>query len=366
LPRPNLTLAADSTTIYPDSPVRYSAGVDLPNVHPSRWKVIRWEWKPDDPSVAPNWSESKPDTVHIGPMRWSGTTTVVALIEGIEERASVHITVREPPQITMEATAAGMGAVVGVDPGTTINYKGRLASDSAAWWSRTSWVKWTYKADDGTYWEGSYGSPTHTGPIQKTGVVTIIASINGRTRTTSKRIRVVPCAINDSVYDEPAMRKLLSDTWDSTNAGGAITARREGGGGYLFRDPATGTVTRGFYPQASGSEPCRYEFPIAPAQGTFPDGSKPWWAFWRVHPHPWNAGEVIPGSMCPQTTGGITGSVALGPSDSDYKGADGNVTNALMDSGGITEFEGHPSDNTKWKTTRYIPRKHPSKNCFLY
>lgn len=291
LPRPDLKLEAQPTSVKAGQSVTFTASLTEANISPRRWQVQSYYYEPDPSTgVAPSAPTSLTTTTWSKTVNWTGRMAVIARIDGKPDTAWADVSVSEPPDITIRTSANGVSPILGVNPQTNITYQVRISSDSAYWWPKIKVRIWTSEPLPGgnVTWSGSPGATTHTGPASRTATVRVEADILGRTRTASVNIRVVTCAKNDSILDNKGVRDSLAAAWARSNSADPIAARREQFV-WIIRDPSNGNIFAKGSPNVY-ADPDAHSCRIKPGVKDYPLS----WYLGHAHTHPIPPGIVLP------------------------------------------------------------------------
>ncbi|HEX6535189.1 MAG TPA: hypothetical protein VF041_11355 [Gemmatimonadaceae bacterium] len=279
----------------------------------------------------------------------SGTMYVLATVAGVDQQASVHVSV-QPDTLLLRASPTWGYA------GTTITF-----TPSTALGSPFQVDHWTWIPDvaPGATLSCPNGDIVCTVAVQETGTMRVFAVVEGKLQSADARVRIVKCPQGDSMLDNPANRDSLRNRWAMSNASGPDSLRLERPS-VTFRRPSDGdyiTIPVDWPGETPCSNPLsQHPLPAAPP-GYVLDS-------WQ-HSHPFSPGEMLPENCFPGDTLRYRYSTRHGgPSPNDWGISVGvapfnTVPGYIQDKKNIYKFLPGIADSTKWnsKNVRRWKRK---------
>lgn len=205
-----LVLSADSTEVASGSTVTFT--IDSSVVEGRRLPIVpdTTRWIPDADTAGGEYSEAKPQGAcpfSSNPLKCAmkiygdGRLEVVAHVNGFRHVASQAVKVRTAH---LRLVASKMSVAKGENVSFTVTW-----SDGH---TPVAVERWQFFPDSGTDITGycpNWHTPTCTKAIQQSGTMTVSSRRDGALRTARARVNVVPCPTNDTLLDNPRVRKAI-------------------------------------------------------------------------------------------------------------------------------------------------------------
>jgi hypothetical protein len=309
----NIELEADSVTT--GSYVNFEATASPATVSgiPVELRDLKWTWTaeglPPDTAVT---SECRGATACRIRADNPGTMTVTGSYAGLAQRSDFEEVNTRRRGLSMSANPNP------VMQGSSIAYAVHLTGDTAAF-AVASNFRWEWTPDESDY----SSSPPSCASADWTclalqnhaGTMKVTAHVDGA--DTSATVHVdVWCLLNHPVLDDPRVRKLMEDAWDSTRTNLPPAQRRERTG-HVWRDWQSGELITDLQIRNSsgmvGNVPYPADSPCSTDAASIDRGQR----LLTFHTHPFQLGDTVPQAACGYTDGYIY-TALRGPSNGDF------------------------------------------------
>lgn len=324
-----LVLSVDSTEVASGSTVKFT--MDSSVVEGQRLPIVAdsVRWIPDRDSEGGEYSEAQPQgaCTWINPLQSTrrilgdGRLEIVGRVNGTRHVVSQAVKVRTPH---LRLVGSKLSVAKGENVTFTATWSDGITVTNAEVW------QWKFRPDSGTDITGQCGqwNPC-TRAIQQSGTMTLTASKNGVLRTARTRVNVVPCPTNDTILDNPKIRKALDSLWKLSD----VTAQYPM---HAYDSLGTTIVRIGDFNPLTDDGCTNYPRPPQPPPG-FP-------VAW-FHTHPASVNQTV---NCNPKQSKVYSKQFGGPSHLDWQHAANNAPQFVMDADNIYRMDKYPWQFQYW------------------